>query len=88
LALYFASRDENGWLPPLLWADGQPAEVREAGEDTYSDGKELRSVKRYRVDPPGLLVSVAAGGELMEVRGDTDTWHRVNLNPQRLSTQN
>jgi hypothetical protein len=79
LMLYFACRDDNGWLPPLLWADGQPAEVREAGEDTYSDGKELRSVKRYRVDPPGLLVSVAVGGELLEIKGEFGTWHRVNL---------
>jgi hypothetical protein len=79
LALYFTSRDENGWLPPLLWTDGQPAEVREAGEATYSDGKELRSVKRYRVDPPGLLVSVAEGGELLEVKGEFGVWHRVNL---------
>jgi hypothetical protein len=86
LALYFASRDENGWLPPLLWADGQPAEVREAGEGTYSDGKELRSVKRYRVDPPGLLVSVAAGGELLEVKGEFGTWHRVNLSSRPLAS--
>jgi len=84
LSFYFASRDDNGWLPPLLWADGQPAEVREAGEGTYSDGKELRSVKRYRIDPPGLLVSAAEGGELMEVKGEFGTWHRVNLNPVKL----
>ncbi len=86
LALYFASRDENGWLPLLLWADGQPAEVREAGEDTYSDGRELRTVHRYRVDPPGLLVSVADGGELLEVRGEFGTWHRVNLSSHPLAS--
>jgi hypothetical protein len=82
LVLYFACRDENGWLPPLLWADGQPAEVREAGEGTYSDGRELRHVHRYRVDPPGLLVSVAEGGEVMEVKGEFGTWHRINLPAQ------
>jgi hypothetical protein len=82
LTLYFACRDENGWLPPLLWADGQPAEVREAGEGTYSDGRELRHVHRYRVDPPGLLVSVAEGGELLEVKGEFGTWHRINLPAQ------
>jgi hypothetical protein len=86
LALYFASRDENGWLPPLLWADGQPAEVREAGEGTYSDGKELRRVNRYRIDPPGLLVSVAEGGEVMEVKGEFGTWHRVNLSSHPLAS--
>lgn len=81
--LYFASRDDSGWLPPLVIEDRGSApflvSVREAGETYVTVGENSRHVRRYRLDPPGMTALVSDWGELLELDGAVGKWRRVDL---------